>query len=154
MALAHDIAPLPEKKEFSQQEKPAEPAPGVFKKLFSPSSHQTEIGLYEETERLRREIGEIHGTVRGWRQGLEIVRERFLCLFADEGIEAIPDLGEVFDPHQHVAVEIEARSDVPENTIVKVLRKGYTHHDRVLRYSEVIVAKVPKDDEGEIGNIV
>jgi len=30
---------------------------------------------------------------------------------------------------------------------VKVLRTGYTHQDRVLRYAEVIVAKAPQQKE-------
>lgn len=145
MALAHDIAPRDDHEAPPRQEEPEEAAPGLFKKLFSSSSHSAEKGLHEKNVALLQEIGDIYDTVRGWRQGLEIVRERFLRLFADEGIEVIPDQGEMFDPHWHVAVEIETRSDVPENTIVKVLRKGYKHHDRALRYSEVIVAKAPQD---------
>ncbi len=152
MALAHNIAPVDlheeDEEEAQQEEKPEEPAPGLFKKLFASSSQSKEKVqvLHEEKSHRLQEIYDIHDTVRGWRQGLDIVRERFLRLIEAEGIEAIPALGELFNPHRHVAVEIETRSDVPENTIVNVLRKGYKHNDRVLRYSEVIVAKAPKDE--------
>lgn len=147
LALAHDIASQEEMGTALRTEpKDAkEAAPSLLKRFF-PSSPPVEKTLHEERLRLLRELRDIHEAVKGWRQGLEIVRERFLRLFAAEGIEEIPDLTEVFDPHRHVAVEIEIRSDVPENTIVKVLRKGYKQHERILRYSEVIVAKAPKEE--------
>jgi molecular chaperone GrpE len=87
----------------------------------------------------------MHETITGWLRGLEIIRERFLRLLEREGIERIPDINQRFDPHLHVAVDTEERTDVAENTIVSVIRKGYIYNDRVLRYSEVIVAKSPQE---------
>lgn len=117
-------------------------SPGFFQRFFRVSAHTTESSVQEETQRLNQET---HKTIAGWLRGLEIVRERFLSLLAREGIEPIPDLNEQFDPHLHVAVETEERTDVPENTIVSVIRKGYILKDRVLRYSEVIVARPPQE---------
>lgn len=79
----------------------------------------------------------------GWLQGLELVRERFLSLLAKESIQPIEALGKPFDPRLHVAVGGEERSDMPANTVVSVLRKGYVQGDRVLRYAEVLVSRAP-----------
>ena len=120
----------------------SEKTTGIFRRLFRKSAVKPERHDEQEPSRSHREIEE---TIAGWLNGLEIIRERFISLLAGEGIEPIPDIGEQFDPHLHVAVETEICSDVPENSIVAVIRKGYTQQERVLRYSEVIVAKAPSE---------
>ena len=147
MALEHKISLAEYEHEAQSKEEQTEPASGLLKKIFSASSHVSEKSLSEENRRLIQEIHKIDETLQGWVQGLEIVRERFLRLLAAEGIEPISDIGEQFDPHVHVAVETEKRPDVPENSIVRVLRKGYKLQDRVLRYSEVIVARAPQEEQ-------
>ena len=142
LALEHGISlPSASATQASSSEKP----PGFFRKLFGrgPSPEPVE-GTFQDQDQKSEMFSEISDTMTGWLHGLEIVRERFLRLFEQEGITRIPDLHESFDPHLHVALEIEERDDVPDNTIIKVIRKGYTHHDRVLRYAEVIVAKTPQ----------
>ena len=58
--------------------------------------------------------------------------------------EIDPRPGERFDPHRHQAMAaVEAKAD--PNTIVAVMQKGYTLHDRVLRPALVTVAKSPSD---------
>ena len=55
-----------------------------------------------------------------------------------------PRPGDRFDPHRHQAMAaVEAKAD--PNTIVAVMQKGYTLHDRVLRPALVTVAKSPSD---------
>lgn len=58
--------------------------------------------------------------------------------------EIDPKPGERFDPHRHQAMAaVEAKAN--PNTIVAVMQKGYTLHDRVLRPALVTVAKSPSD---------
>src|SRR5262245_6634998 len=76
-----------------------------------------------------------------WLQGLTLMRERFLAVLVDEGIEVIAALHTPFDPHLHVAVQTEIRDDVAPQTVIRVLRQGYRQHQRVLRYAEVVVAR-------------
>ncbi|GIV80627.1 MAG: hypothetical protein KatS3mg050_5021 [Litorilinea sp.] len=83
-----------------------------------------------------------------WLEGLQLVRERFLALLRAEDIEPIPALHQPFDPHWHVAVEMEERTDVPPNTVVRELRRGYRQGDRVLRFAEVAVARPPTSQQG------
>ena len=83
---------------------------------------------------------EIRTALAAWLQGLELVRGRFLELLALENIQPIPALDQPFDPRLHVATSTEVRSDVKPGMIVRVLRRGYSHGSRVLRYAEVVVA--------------
>jgi len=54
--------------------------------------------------------------------------------------EINPAPGERFDPHRHQAMAA-VPSEADPNSIVAVMQKGYTLHDRVLRPALVTVAK-------------
>lgn len=81
--------------------------------------------------------------LNGWLRNLALVRDRFLALMAQEGIQPIPALKQPFDPRLHVIVQSEQRTDLPPNTIVREIRRGFRQFNRVLRYAEVVVARAP-----------
>lgn len=135
-ALEHKI-PLP-----AEESEQPDTSPGLFQKILKSFAHAPDAHRDKDAQKLTREMYE---TITGWLRGLEIIRERFLRLLEREGIERIPDINQQFDPHLHVAIDTEERTDVAENTIVSVIRKGYIYKERVLRYSEVIVAKSPQE---------
>lgn len=78
-----------------------------------------------------------------WLKGLALVRDRFIALMAQEGIQPIAALRQRFDPGLHVAVQSEPRGDLPPDTVVREVRKGFRQGRRVLRYAEVVVARPP-----------
>jgi molecular chaperone GrpE len=49
--------------------------------------------------------------------------------------------GEPFDPHTQQAISYEDTVDVPDGTVTKVIQRGYTIRDRVLRPALVAVAR-------------
>jgi molecular chaperone GrpE len=61
--------------------------------------------------------------------------------------EVNPAPGQRFDPHRHQAMAAVASAQEP-NTVVAVLQKGYTLHDRVVRPALVSVAKAPAVENG------
>lgn len=62
--------------------------------------------------------------------------------------EITAEKGEKLDPHRHQAMqEVEAPQEA--GTIVALMKKGYTMHDRVLRPAMVTVAKEPPAAESE-----
>lgn len=54
--------------------------------------------------------------------------------------EIVPQAGDKLDPHRHQAMQT-VESDQEPNTVVSVMKKGYTLADRVLRPAMVTVAK-------------
>ena len=92
-------------------------------------------------------LAEVGQVLSAWLDGLDLVSERFRKLLALENIHPISALHQTFNPRLHVAVATEVRADVKDGTIQKVLRTGYRHGARVLRYAEVVVARMPAQDE-------
>jgi molecular chaperone GrpE len=73
-------------------------------------------------------------------QGLDLIYKQFQDTLARFGLKAIEARGQVFDPNLHQAVSTVPTDDVPENTVVDELRKGYTLNGKLLRPVMVSVA--------------
>ena len=73
--------------------------------------------------------------------GVELTLKQLGSALEKSSIRAIePKPGERFDPHRHQAMAaVEAQAE--PNTIVAVMQKGYSLHDRILRPALVTVAK-------------
>ena len=79
----------------------------------------------------------------GWQEGLMLVKRNLDNLLESEGVSKIEAAGKPFDPWEHEAVHYLETPDADDGTIIEVFRDGYRLHDRVLRASQVIVAKAP-----------
>jgi molecular chaperone GrpE len=75
--------------------------------------------------------------------GVELTLRQLMAAFEKSRLIEVNPLGEKFDPHKHQAIsQIEAPDDATEaNTVLTVLQKGYTLHDRVIRPALVVVSK-------------
>jgi molecular chaperone GrpE len=85
------------------------------------------------------------GHLAGDISGVELTLKQLRSALEKSGIREIdPKPGERFDPHRHQAMAaVEAEAD--PNSIVAVMQKGYSLHDRVLRPALVTVAKNKSD---------
>ncbi len=85
------------------------------------------------------------------RAGVELTQRQLRNAFERSGVtEVNPANGQRFDPHRHQAMAA-VEADQEPNTVVAVLQKGYTLHDRVVRPALVSVAKA-KAVENAPGN--
>jgi len=75
--------------------------------------------------------------------GVELICRQLDEVLAAYGVEAITTIGEVFDPHIHEAIATEATADIPPNTIVAEIVRGYRLGDKLLRPALVKVATTP-----------
>lgn len=73
----------------------------------------------------------------GWAKGVELAVKEFKQVLQSEGLDEIP-IESGFDPSFHEAVDTEQGDD---NKIIKVVRKGYTLNDRVVRPTQVVVGQ-------------
>jgi len=80
-------------------------------------------------------------------QGVVIIRKQLGELWKRYGLTPIDTSGP-FDPNLHEAVATEKTDQVPPNTIVEELQKGYFLNDRLIRPAFVKVAVRPGDAEG------
>lgn len=75
--------------------------------------------------------------------GFALAVQQLDAALASHGLREIPALGLPFDPARHEALSQEISADKPEGTVVRVLRTGWTLHDRLLRPAGVVVAAPP-----------
>ncbi|GKS69074.1 molecular chaperone GrpE [Nitrosomonas sp. PY1] len=81
-----------------------------------------------------------NATVESYKNGMELTHKQLHTAFDKFGIHIINPKEEKFDPHQHQAMCM-IDSDLPPNTVVQVMQKGYKLHDRILRPALVSVSK-------------
>jgi molecular chaperone GrpE len=78
--------------------------------------------------------------VESFKSGMELTLKQLTSVFEKFNIKEVNPVGEKFDAHKHQAIGM-LESEQEPNTVVTVMQKGYTLHDRVLRPALVMVAK-------------
>jgi len=69
----------------------------------------------------------------------KIVLKQLMEILSKEGLREINDSGTKFDPTKHEAIGVEDGGQ--ENTIKRVVRKGYFFNDKLIRPEMVIINK-------------
>ena len=83
-------------------------------------------------------------------EGTELTLKMLVSVLKKFAIEVVDPLGEIFDPKLHQAMTVQDSTEHEPNTVIGVMQKGYTLHDRLLRPAMVIVARAPApQDAGE-----
>lgn len=89
-------------------------------------------------------------------QGLAMVIKQLQDILQSEGVTEFAVVGEQFNPNLHEAAEVTVGQN--DNTVVKVLAKGYKIRDRVIRPARVVVSKKSEaslqDSQNEKGDVV
>ena len=83
-------------------------------------------------------------------KGVELTRREFGRLFEDNDVLAIETVGQNFDPNLHEAMMVEERDDLPDQSIVSELLKGYRLGERVMRASMVKVSRRAEIQPGSV----
>lgn len=75
------------------------------------------------------------------REGTELTLKLLRDVMDKFGVGAIEPLDQPFDPAFHQAISMQPRNDVPANTVVAVIQKGYTLNGRLVRPALVLVSQ-------------
>lgn len=78
-------------------------------------------------------------------EGAQATLRQLQRAFEKGGIKIIDPAGQPFDPAWHEAMVAQESRDVPPNTVLTVIQKGYSLSGRLLRPARVIVSKSPGD---------
>jgi molecular chaperone GrpE len=79
--------------------------------------------------------------------GLQAVLDQMEAILERQGVTRVGAAGEPFDPERHEAVAVVAAEDVPDRTVVQVVRSGFAIGDRILRPARVVVAQAEKRED-------
>ncbi len=81
-------------------------------------------------------------------EGAQATLRQLHRAFDKAGIALLDPAGKPFDPAWHEAMVAVDRGDVPPNTVVEVVQKGYTLNGRLLRPARVVVSRAPANGAG------
>jgi len=79
--------------------------------------------------------------VKSLREGTELTLKLLSDVMVRHKLVQIDPNGEPFNPEYHQAMSMQPRDDVPPNTVVAVMQKGYTLNDRLIRPAMVLVSQ-------------
>jgi len=74
-------------------------------------------------------------------EGTELIRKKMLGILEKQGLEPLTAEGDEFDPEKHDALLQTEKENVASGKIIEEHLKGYTLNGKVIRHSQVIVAK-------------
>ena len=82
-------------------------------------------------------------TIDSFRQGIELTGSEFKAALKRMGVTEINPEGEAFNPMEHEAIGSEESSALPAGHVLRVFKKAYKLHDRLIRPAQVLIAKEP-----------
>lgn len=74
-------------------------------------------------------------------EGVELTLKSFLSTIEKFGMEVIDPQGQPFNPELHQAMAMTESADVPANTVLMVMQKGYQLNGRLVRPAMVSVSR-------------
>jgi len=74
-------------------------------------------------------------------EGAQATLKELNRAFEKAGMKLIDPAGQPFDPNWHEAMVAQESREVPPNTVLSVIQKGYSLNGRLLRPARVIVSK-------------
>lgn len=79
------------------------------------------------------------------REGTALTLKMLGDAMAKFGVEQVDPLEQPFNPEFHQAMSMQPRADVPPNTVVAVVQKGYLLNGRLIRPAMVMVSQAAND---------
>ncbi|MEW7977069.1 MAG: nucleotide exchange factor GrpE [Candidatus Sedimenticola endophacoides] len=84
---------------------------------------------------------EENGDIGKLLEGAELTLKLFTDVMQKYNVEQINPEGEPFNPEFHQAMSLQPRDDLPPNTVVTVVQKGYSLNGRLVRPAMVLVSR-------------
>jgi molecular chaperone GrpE len=130
--------------DFENYRKRSERENSRYKEFVAKKILKKLIEHYDDLTRAMNLI-EMLDNMEGIKNGFEIIVKKFEKLLFEENVKPMNSEGEKFDPYKHEAIIVEeGRDDLPENTILEEITKGYYIKDKILRPAKVKISKQSK----------
>ncbi len=80
-----------------------------------------------------------HEACKDMVEGVAMTRKLLLEAVSRNGLSAVGEVGEDFNPQYHEAIGFEPNPEVGPGAVSKILQRGYKLNDRLLRPAKVMV---------------
>ncbi|WP_017712429.1 nucleotide exchange factor GrpE [Prochlorothrix hollandica] len=117
---------------------------GVWAALRGRSPHKLHPSPGETA--LKQQMAEVLTSAK---VGTGVIQRSLLAALQRQEVTPLTVLHQPFDPSQMLALGREVRSDVPPNTVIQEVVRGYCWRDRILREAQVRVAVAPREETVE-----
>ena len=74
-------------------------------------------------------------------EGINLIEKNLMASLEKQNVKKIDCLGKPFDPNMHNAVLLVEDPKAKSGTIIQVMEEGFTMGEKVVKYSQVVVAK-------------
>jgi molecular chaperone GrpE len=99
------------------------------------------LPVVDDFERFLLHANDENQNVESLKQGMELIYKKLMQVLEKQGLKPIESIGEEFDAEKHQAL-MQIDSDEHESgKVVNEHLKGYTLNGKVIRHSQVLVAK-------------
>lgn len=102
------------------------------------------LSVIDNLERALQNIDHDDAAQKNVAEGIEMTHKGFVHTIEKFGMEVVDPQGQPFNPQQHEAMGMQENAELPANTVLYVMQKGYTLNGRLLRPAMVMVSKVPE----------
>jgi molecular chaperone GrpE len=127
--------------EFDNARKRAAREQQEFREFAAADVIRTILPILDSLERALKAPG---GEVGDFRNGVELIYRQFQDALQKLGVQAIPAVGQIFDPRVHEAIEMVDTTEVEDHRVLEEWQRGYKYKDRLLRPAMVRVARNTK----------
>ncbi len=86
------------------------------------------------------------------KQGINLIYDKLMKVFQEQGIKKIDSVGKHFDVNYHEALMQRTDDSVESHTVLDEIEKGYTYNDKVIRHAKVIVSEEKSSTAEETEN--
>ena len=106
------------------------------------------LPILDDFERATEHKPEYKGTkVLSWIEGIELLQKNLKTVLTAIGLERIDANKQEFNPMDHEAVLFQEVENFDTETVIEVVREGYSFNNKTLRPSQVIVSKAKTETE-------
>ncbi|MFT6270194.1 MAG: molecular chaperone GrpE [Alphaproteobacteria bacterium] len=99
------------------------------------------LAVVDNLERATHAADAENEAIKPLLEGIDLTHKLFMATFEKFGLEVIDPQGEIFNPEQHQAMSMQENEELPPNTIMAVMQKGYSLKGRLLRPAMVMVSR-------------
>ena len=104
------------------------------------------LGVWDSLELGHNAAQDEAADVQKLREGTELTLKMLGDAMGKFGVDQVDPLDQPFNPELHQAMSMQPRADVPANTVVAVVQKGYTLNGRLVRPAMVMVSQAAQQD--------
>lgn len=102
------------------------------------------LPVADNLERALQVADPTNEAIKGVVEGVELTLKSFVNTIEKFGLKVIDPQGQPFNPEQHQAMGMQENAELPPNTVMAVMQKGYEINGRLLRPAMVMVTRAPE----------